>query len=162
MARQLAADQPNDPGRTDQIVRIEGALTTINRIINGRSAYKLRVERSGVVLPKPHVMMLRTLYERGPMRVVDLGTINNMDKGYASRTWRTLESEGYVETVPGDPRAVTVALTPAGRDLYQRWLHVNTEMVSDTLDGWAAEDLDVLTDVLERLVGSLRDLGVKG
>ena len=94
------------------------------------------------------------------MRVVDLGTVINMDKGYASRTWRALEADGFVEVVPGhDPRAITIALTAAGRALYQQWVKVNSEMVGDMLESWDGPDLDVLTDVLERLVASLRDLG---
>jgi hypothetical protein len=73
-------------------------------------ADKLRMERSGVLLGKPRMNWLRTLYERGPTRVVDLGTINYMDKGYASRTWRSLEADGYIEVVPGDDaRSTTVA-----------------------------------------------------
>jgi DNA-binding MarR family transcriptional regulator len=154
--------QPIADERMNQVIRIEGALTTINRIINGRLADTLRMERSGVLLGKPRMNWLRTLYERGPMRVVDLGTINYMDKGYASRTWRSLEADGYIEVVPGDdPRATTVALTAKGVEVYVRWRDVNTSLVADTLESWDGNDLDVLTAVLERLVGSLRELPVR-
>jgi DNA-binding MarR family transcriptional regulator len=152
--------QASDAARHHQIVRIEGALTTINRIINGRASERLRTERAGVFLARPRMRLLRALHDRGPMRIVDLGAINDMDKGYASRTWRSLEAEGYIEIVPGDdPRSTTVAITPKGRELYLRWREANTELVSDMLELWDGDDLDLLTDMLERLVSSLRELG---
>ena len=37
--------------------------------------------------------------------------VNHMDKGYASRTWRSLAKEGYIQVVASeDPRSTTVAL----------------------------------------------------
>jgi DNA-binding MarR family transcriptional regulator len=156
----VTGGQPDDATRTKQVIRIEGALTTINRIINGRATERLRTERSGVFLARPRMRLLRALHDRGPMRIVDLGAINDMDKGYASRTWRSLEADGYLAVVPGDdPRSTTVALTPKGRSLYLRWRQANTELVSDMLVHWDEDDLDVLSDVLERLVTSLRELG---
>jgi DNA-binding MarR family transcriptional regulator len=149
--------------RGERVVRVEDALTSLHRIINGRDADKVRMERSGVFVTRPRMTLLRALHDRGPMRVVDLGTINHMDKGYASRTWRSLEADGYIEVVDGDdPRATTVALTERGRDMYLRWRRANTDIVAEVLDSWCDDDLDVLMDVLERLVKSFRSVPTPG
>ena len=43
-----------------------------------------------------------------------------LDKAAVSRTLKTLEERGYVTALPGQARARTVTLTPAGEALYQR------------------------------------------
>jgi DNA-binding MarR family transcriptional regulator len=145
--------------RGDHLIRIENALTGINRIINGRDADKVRMRRAGVPITLPRMRLLRLLYERGPMRVVELGTINHMDKGYASRSWRSLATEGYIEVVASDdPRSTTVALTDQGRDIYLRWRRANTDIVGDVLERWRDDELEDLTAVLERLVVSFREV----
>jgi DNA-binding MarR family transcriptional regulator len=147
--------------RVQHVQRVEDAITALHRIVNGRDAEKVRMQRSGVLVSRPRMTLLRALYERGPMRVVDLGAINHMDKGYASRTWRALQAEGYLEVVAGDDRrSTTVAITERGRDTYLRWRDANTAIVADVLDGWRDDELEVLTDVLERLVRSSRAVPV--
>jgi DNA-binding MarR family transcriptional regulator len=149
--------------RGERVLRVEDALTSLHRIINGRDADRVRMERSGVFVTRPRMTLLRALHDRGPMRVVDLGTLNHMDKGYASRTWRSLEADGYIEVVKGDDqRATTVALTEHGRDVYLRWRRANTDIVAEVLDSWCDDDLDVLMDALERLVKSFRSVPAPG
>jgi DNA-binding MarR family transcriptional regulator len=145
--------------RDRQLERIENAVTGLNRVINGREADRFRMRRADVTLTLPRMSLLRALHDRGPMRVVDLGAINHMDKGYASRAWRSLAAEGYLQIVPSeDPRSTTVALTEHGRDVYLRWRRVNTEILGDALAGWRGRDLDALSDLLERLLTSFREL----
>lgn len=157
-----AVDRAARPGvaeRSHSVLRVEAALTTLYRIINGRDADKVRMERSGVYITRPKMSLLRALHDRGPMRIVDLGAINHMDKGYASRTWRSLAADGYVEVVDGgDPRSTTVGLTPKGLDTYLRWRRANTEIIDEVLASWCDAELEDLTIVLERLVRSFRDV----
>ncbi|HEX7094486.1 MAG TPA: MarR family transcriptional regulator [Acidimicrobiales bacterium] len=144
--------------RAQHVLRVEDALTTLYRIINGRDADKVRMERSGVYITRPRMSLLRALHDRGPMRIVDLGKINHMDKGYASRVWRSLAADGYIEVVDGtDPRSTTVALTQKGLDTYLRWRRANTEIVDEVLAGWSDADLVALMVMLERLARSFRD-----
>jgi DNA-binding MarR family transcriptional regulator len=145
--------------RDQQLDRIENAVTGLNRVINGREADRVRMRRADVTLTLPRMSLLRALHDRGPMRVVDLGAINHMDKGYASRSWRSLAADGYIQIVAGDdPRSTTVALTEYGREVYLRWRRVNTEILGDALAGWRDRDLDTLSVLLERLLTSFREL----
>jgi DNA-binding MarR family transcriptional regulator len=150
---------PSTPAaRADHVIRIEDALTRLHRIINGREADKVRMRRAEVSITLPRMALLRALHDRGPMRVVDLGAINHMDKGYASRSWRSLANEGYIHVVPSDdPRSTTVALTEKGREVYLRWRRVNTDIVDEALTEWRDDELDELGKLLERLLRSFRE-----
>src|SRR5678816_2208729 len=78
----VAAKRKTAVQRKQRLDRIEDAMTHLNRIINGRAADRVRMERSGIPISKPLMMMLRALYEHGPMTVGELGELNHMDKGY--------------------------------------------------------------------------------
>jgi|SRR5438477_5858389 len=141
--------------RRQQLDRVEDALTHLNRIINGRAADRVRMARSGIPITKPLMMVLRALHDHGPMGVVELGELNHMDKGYVSRSWRTLRSNGYISASESDDqRATTLRLTPAGRDVYRRWRRANAAIVGEALRGWDESELAELTTHLERLLRS--------
>jgi DNA-binding MarR family transcriptional regulator len=141
--------------RKEQLDRVEDALTHLNRIINGRAADRVRMERSGIPITKPLMMVLRALYDHGPMGVVELGELNHMDKGYVSRSWRSLRTSGYISASESDDqRGTTLQLTPAGRDVYRRWRRANAAIVGEALREWDEDDLTALIAHLERLLGS--------
>jgi len=141
--------------RKDRLDRVEDALTHLNRIINGRAADRVRMERSGIPISKPLMMVLRALYEHGPMGVVELGELNHMDKGYVSRSWRSLRSSGFISaSESADQRTTTLQLTPEGRDVYRRWRQVNAAIVGQALREWDENDLGDLVTQLERLLCS--------
>jgi DNA-binding MarR family transcriptional regulator len=141
--------------RKEQLDRVEDALTHLNRIINGRAADRVRMERSGIPISKPLMMVLRALYDHGPMGVVELGELNHMDKGYVSRSWRSLRKSGYISaSESNDQRATTLQLTPAGRDVYRRWRRANAAIVGQALHEWDENDLGALVIQLERLLCS--------
>ena len=69
----------------------------------------------------------------------------------------TSGSAAMVKTADGP--LGTFLVDAKGRSLYLRWREANTDLVADMLSSWDGDDLDVLSDVLERLVLSLKDLG---
>ena len=141
--------------RGQRLDRVEDALTHLNRIINGRAADRVRMERSGIPISKPLMMVLRALYDHGPMGVIELGELNHMDKGYVSRSWRSLRTNGYISASESDDqRATTLQLTPEGRDVYRRWRRANAAIVGEALSEWDEGDLDQLITHLERLLCS--------
>ncbi|MEO8692923.1 MAG: MarR family transcriptional regulator [Acidimicrobiales bacterium] len=141
--------------RKQRLDRAENALTHLNRIINGRAADRVRMERSGIPITKPLMMMLRALYENGPMSVGELGELNHMDKGYVSRSWRSLQASGFISASDsGDQRTTTLQLTPEGRDVYRRWRRANAAIVGQALHAWDDDDLADLVVHLERLLAS--------
>jgi DNA-binding MarR family transcriptional regulator len=163
VSTQQSATGSDEPTRASDLDRIEAAITGLHRVINGRDADRVRMQRASVSLSLPRMSLLRVLHDRGPMRVVDLGAINHMDKGYASRTWRSLAADGYIHVVPGeDARATTVALTAHGQEVYLRWRRANTDIVDEALAGWSDTELVELSALLERLLLSFRQVPPPG
>jgi DNA-binding MarR family transcriptional regulator len=157
--------QPTDTPalRQERLDRVEDALTHLNRIINGRAADRVRMERSGIPITKPLMMVLRALYEHGPMGVVELGELNHMDKGYVSRSWRSLQAIGYISASESDDqRTTTLQLTPEGRDVYRRWRRANAAIVGQALRGWDDDDLEDLVIHVERLLSSFAQTPADG
>jgi len=151
----VAARRKTAVQRKQRLDRIEDAMTHLNRIINGRAADRVRMERSGIPISKPLMMMLRALYEHGPMTVGELGELNHMDKGYVSRSWRSLRAGGFISASESDDqRTTTLQLTPAGRDVYRRWRRANATIVGQALHEWNDDDLESLVTHLERLLRS--------
>jgi DNA-binding MarR family transcriptional regulator len=149
--------------RQERLDRVEDALTHLNRIINGRAADRVRMERSGIPITKPLMMVLRALYEHGPMGVVELGELNHMDKGYVSRSWRSLHASGYISASESeDQRTTTLQLTPDGRDVYRRWRRANAAIVGQALRGWDDDDLEDLVIHVERLLSSFAQTPADG
>jgi DNA-binding MarR family transcriptional regulator len=151
----VAAKRKTALQRKQRLDRVEDALTHLNRIINGRAADRVRMERSGIPITKPLMMMLRALYEHGPMGVGELGELNHMDKGYVSRSWRSLQANGFISASESDDqRTTTLQLTPEGRDVYRRWRRANAAIVGQALHEWDENDLGDLVTHLERLLCS--------
>jgi DNA-binding MarR family transcriptional regulator len=89
------------------------------------------------------------------MRILELGALNHMDKGYVSRAWRSLEAFGFVEVIEaGQSRSTVIGLTGAGRNAYLEWRKVNADIVAETFAEWDDADLGELKDLLERVVKS--------
>jgi DNA-binding MarR family transcriptional regulator len=89
------------------------------------------------------------------MRILELGALNHMDKGYVSRAWRSLEAAGYVEVIEvGRSRSTVIGLTDAGRDAYLEWRRVNADIVAETFAEWDDADLEELKALLQRVLKS--------
>jgi DNA-binding MarR family transcriptional regulator len=149
----------DDPDRQARLAAVEEAMTRITRVINGRAADRIRMERSGIAVTKPLMAMLRALHDHGPMRVLELGALNHMDKGYVSRAWRSLEGKGFVHVVGDDnARATVIALTDLGRASYLEWRRVNAAIVAETFAHWDGADLDLLHELLERVLKGMAEV----
>jgi DNA-binding MarR family transcriptional regulator len=145
--------------RRQQLASVEEALTRVTRLINGRAADKVRMERSGIPFTRPLMSIMRALHEHGPMRILELGALNHMDKGYVSRSWRLLEAADYVRIVDGTgTRSTRIDLTDTGRAAYVRWRQVNAEIVAETFADWGSADLELLCEFLDRSLKSLAHL----
>ena len=145
--------------RRQQLAAVEEALTKVMRLINGRAADKVRMERSGIPFTRPLMSIMRALHERGPMRILELGALNHMDKGYVSRSWRLLEAADYVRIVDGTgTRSTRIDLTDTGRAAYRKWRQVNADIIAETFADWGSADLELLSELLERSLKSLAHL----
>jgi DNA-binding MarR family transcriptional regulator len=109
------------------------------------------------VVERPALIVLARLKERGALRLSDLAGDVCLDVSTMSRHVRALEERGYVErtTDPADGRASLLTLTVAGRRVLATAWASRRAWVDRSLEGWSAQDRQVLTDALERFAAAL-------
>lgn len=128
-----------------------------------------RVLRSGVRsefawerLPMAQVELLQRLAEEPGLRVKDLAVRHRLATNTVSNLVQQMVEAGLVERRPdpGDRRAVSLALTPSGRENLRGWLAANSRRLQTALDELSASDRAAILDivpVLARLVERLED-----
>jgi len=98
---------------------------------------------------------LRTLFREGTVRISDLAGLALLDRTALSRNLEPLVAQGYVRVTPGkDARTREVALTAAGKAVYQRALpywRTAQRVVSRKLGEPRTEALVGLLDFVESL-----------
>jgi MarR family 2-MHQ and catechol resistance regulon transcriptional repressor len=107
---------------------------------------------------------LEVLVERGPSRSQALAEVLMLDKSTTTRVVDALVRKGYVERLPDpeDARAVSLRVTPEGRQLY---LRINSELIEQQAD--LLRDLDpevrgAATEIIRRLARAAQARFVSG
>ncbi|MEM6617991.1 MAG: MarR family winged helix-turn-helix transcriptional regulator [Pseudomonadota bacterium] len=141
--------QDGDPPRS-----IDGFITyrlaRVQARLNVQAARLLR-DVSGISLPQWRVVaLLGDVTETTSRELVRRSAI---DKGLVSRTLKTLQAEGYVETrlSKADQRVQKISLTPKGRALFEKTLphmHQRQRIIEASC---SAEELRIFRAVLQRL-----------
>lgn len=146
--------------RADDLRQLDLVLTRIGRAANSRRTARTRAERSGIALTPPAVATLSAIYRAGPLRARDAGEIADLEPPRVSREVRTLVEAGLVEVRddPADRRASLLAVTPAGRQAFERYRRTADEMLAELMQQWSDADLHALTAMLSRLADGLGDL----
>lgn len=127
------------------------------------SVAKVYLDPSGLSVPEWR--LLASVANFSPLPFSDITAMTTMDKGQVSRTLRSAQAKGLVETelVPADRRSsgemggsasisrVIVRITPAGRELYAKVMPVAQSYQAGLLNLMSAEERRVLLDVLQRV-----------
>jgi DNA-binding MarR family transcriptional regulator len=97
--------------------------------------------------------LLSALILSGPQRQRQLAECSLFDPSTVSRRVALLVQHGYVERRPdpGDGRAILLAATPLGEDLYQQIRTRYEAVMAHVLQSWSEEDVQVLGTLLHRL-----------
>lgn len=123
-------------------------------------------------LSVPEWRLLATVVIFSPIPFADITSMTTMDKGQVSRTLRSAQLKGYVETeiVPADRRTqeagsamsrVIVRATQAGRDLYESVMPVAQHYQLGLIELMSPEERTVLLGILRRLYHYLQADGRK-
>lgn len=96
---------------------------------------------------------LATVERAGPLRLGDLAAAEGIAPSTLTRLVTVLEERGYVKRcpVPGDARASTLAIAPAGRAALSRIRQESTTLLSDSLRTLSGEQLASLAAALPAL-----------
>ena len=126
------------------------------------SVARAYLEPSGLSVPEWR--LLASVANYSPLPFSDITAMTTMDKGQVSRTLRSAQAKGLVETelVPAERRGlgeagstsisrVIVSITPAGRELYARVMPVAQSYQAGILNQMSVEERRVLLDVLQRV-----------
>jgi DNA-binding MarR family transcriptional regulator len=117
--------------------------------------YKPLLEPLGLTYPQYLVLMV--LWQRDGLAVGELGERLHLDSGTLTPLLKRMEAAGWLhrERAADDERRVVVTLSPEGRALRRRALHVPRRLAAAT--GCSSEELASLTTRLQQLRDQILD-----
>lgn len=135
------------------VSRIDDALGTIVRRMQGPRTQEQLVARAGLSVERAAYPLLRHIGENGSARASDMAEALSVDVSTVSRQVKQLELDGLVarHADPADGRASALTLTPAGGDALARLRRARRELVGEVLRGWGPEEQEMLAALLSRL-----------
>jgi DNA-binding MarR family transcriptional regulator len=122
------------------------------RVAIARLARRLRRHELAGLTPT-QLSALATVERAGPLRLSDLAAAEGIAPSTLTRLVTALEERGYVDRcpVPGDARASTLAIAPAGRTVLERIRQESTTVLADSLRTLTGEQLAALAAALPAL-----------
>jgi DNA-binding MarR family transcriptional regulator len=137
----------------DEAARLRAAVNRISR--------RLRPTTAGAGLTPTQISVLETVSRRGPIRLSDLATVEDVNPTMLSRVAGKLEELGLIRRHqhPGDGRASLLGLTERGERVLERMRSERTDQLSvelDALDEVARHRLLEALPVLESLAENLK------
>ena len=122
------------------------------RVAIARLSRKLRRHEVAGLTPT-QLSALATVERAGPLRLGDLAAAEGIAPSTLTRLIMVLEERGYVTRcpVPGDARASTVAIAPAGHAALEQIRRQSMMLLSDSLRTLSPAQLASLVDALPAL-----------
>lgn len=103
--------------------------------------------------------ILWDLAEAGPLTVTEMATIQRTDHALISRTIPVMIEKGYVASTTGktDRRTSMVALTPAGRSIFEETSVIMSRRRAALSSAFSETDLDVFLGLIDRFEQLVED-----
>jgi DNA-binding MarR family transcriptional regulator len=137
---------PGEPvaGAAIDVARLRVAIARLSRRLR-------RHEIAG--LTPTQLSALATVERAGPLRLGDLAAAEGIAPSTLTRLVTVLEERGYVKRcpVPGDARASTLAIAPAGQAALEQIRQESTNLLSDGLRTLSQDQLACLAAALPAL-----------
>lgn len=133
----------------------------ISRLFRGKMR---EMDRQGSAMTQPGAHLVRsTLAIYDGIRQQELVHHTHLRAPTVSAILKSMEEEGQVErkTDPEDQRAVRVYLTPRGRELDRIHIEEIKKLSAIALDGFSAEEIEILMTLLPRIRNNLLANAVK-
>ncbi len=126
------------------MTRLRVAIARVSRSLR-------RHELAG--LTPTQLSALATVDRAGPLRLGDLAAAEKIAPSTLTRMVTVLEDRGYVQraAVPGDARASTLVITPAGHAILERIRQDTATQLADSLRALSPEQIAALAAALPAL-----------
>jgi DNA-binding MarR family transcriptional regulator len=143
-SRPITAPAEEPHGETVDVARLRMAIGRLSRWLR-------RHELAG--LTPTQLSALATVDRIGPLRLGDLAAAEGIAPSTLTRLVTVLEERGYVERcpVPGDARASTLAIAPAGHEVLERIREQSTILLAGRLRTLTEEQRAALAAALPAL-----------
>jgi len=156
----------SDPGPDGVNLKVNEFLTFhLLRLSSLAKASVAKAYLDPAGLSVPEWRLLASVASHSPLPFSDITAMTTMDKGQVSRTLRSAQVKGLVETelVSADRRGigegglsssisrVIVRITPAGRELHDKVMPIAQDYQAGLLNVMSVEERRVLLDVLKRV-----------
>lgn len=127
------------------------ALYQASRAVTGLYRHLL----AGLGLTYPQYLVMRLLWQRGPLPVKDIAAVLQLDYGTLSPLLKRLQAAGLIDRIrrSDDERSVEIVLTDAGAALHGQAMDVPAELSCAT--GLSDDDMAALHQSLTRLTASV-------
>ncbi len=141
---------PDPPESTIDAARLRVAIARLCRWLR-------RHELAG--LTPTQLSALATVERAGPLRLGDLAAAEGIAPSTLTRLVTALEERGYVarQSVPGDARASTMAITASGHEMLEMLRRESTTRLAESLSTLSPGQLAALAEampVLEQLASA--------
>ena len=142
--RQISTAPTGPAGPVIDVARLRMAIARLSRWLR-------RHELAG--LTPTQLSALATVDRIGPLRLGDLAAAEGIAPSTLTRLVTALEERGYVERcpVPGDARASTLTIAPAGHAALERIREQSTILLADRLATLTAQQRTALAAALPAL-----------
>jgi DNA-binding MarR family transcriptional regulator len=143
----VTGSRQSSAGATAPTIDVARLRMTIARL----SRWLRRHELAG--LTPTQLSALATVDRIGPLRLGDLAAAEGIAPSTLTRLVTVLEERGYVERcpVPGDARASTLTIAPAGHEALELIREQSTILLADRLQTLTAEQRSALAAALPAL-----------
>lgn len=142
---------------TNEIDRLEAALTTFNRIIKKPSYWEEFQLRAGVNIDRPSAAIIYVLAKED-CQFQTLVNRLGLEAPSISRKVHELEQQGLIERKPSDDRRVhKLHLSHQAQAVYKQLSDAKRDILSETLQGWTAEERHQLIIIIEHLADDMKN-----
>lgn len=150
---------PKDPLALDVAKeRLRAAMESLVRLAASRRAHQRQAVAAKVSLSQQGYRLLRIVVESGPITPTELARRTGIDPAVITRKTRQLEAERLISRCRDetDGRSSTLSATGSGTRALKRMKKVLDRHMEIALESWNNEDVELLADLMGRLVRDLR------
>ncbi len=97
--------------------------------------------------------ILKNLYERGPLPMIELANINMVTQGWITGVVDKMEKNGYVkrDRSQNDRRVINISITEKGTEFFKHIAELHLNYIAMTLQDFTDYDMNEMIKLLQRV-----------